>query len=325
VSVWIGVDVGGTKVLAGAVDADGRVTSTVERATPGRLGPVEELEDVLTEAVGEAAGGRPVAGVGLAAAGFVDRTGDRVAFAPHLPWRDAPVRERLSERWQGPVALENDATCAMVAEVELGAARGTSSSVLVTVGTGIGGGLALDGRAVRGAQGMAGEYGHMTLVPDGRDCECGGVGCWEQYCSGRALVRAARSGLADAAEPSVLAEWCPDPSRVTGPLVTRAAGAGDPVACAAFAEVGTWLGRGLVNLVAALDPERVVVGGGVSRAGDLLLEPARRTLAEHLVGAGHREVPEVVPARFGPWAGLVGAAVLVRRLQSGSDGASSTS
>lgn len=320
-SVWIGVDVGGTKVLAGAVDADGRVTSTVERATPGRLGPVEELEDVLTEAVGEAAGGRPVAGVGLAAAGFVDRTGDRVAFAPHLPWRDAPVRERLATRWQAPVALENDATCAMLAELELGAARGTSSTVLVTVGTGIGGGLALDGRAVRGAQGMAGEYGHMTVVPDGRSCECGETGCWEQYCSGRALVRAAQTRLADAEEAagpaSVLGAWCEDTSAVTGPMVTRAAEAGDPVACAAFADVGEWLGRGLVNLVAAIDPERVVVGGGVSRAGDLLLAPARRTLAEHLVGGAHRTVPDVVAARFGPRAGLVGAAVLARQTFAG--------
>lgn len=317
-SVWVGVDVGGTKVLAGVVEEDGSVPTTVERATPGRLGPERELEDVLTDAVLAAADGRHLAGVGLAAAGFVDRTGDRVAFAPHLPWRDAPVRERLSERWQAPVALENDATCAMLAELELGAARGTSSAVLVTVGTGIGGGLGLDGRVVRGAQGMAGEYGHMTVVPDGRSCECGGVGCWEQYCSGRALVRAARAGLDQGGSTSVLATWRDDVSQVTGPLVTRAAQAGDPVACAAFAEVGEWLGRGLVNLVAALDPERVVVGGGVSRAGDLLLSPARRTLAAHLVGGAHRTVPEVVAARFGPSAGLVGAVVLAR--QAGESG-----
>lgn len=310
-SVWVGVDIGGSKVLAGVVDADGRVDGTVERATPGREGPESTLEDVLTEAVLAAAAGRPLAGVGLSAAGFVDRAGERVAFAPHLPWRDAPVRKRLSARWQVPVALDNDATCAMLAELELGAARGASSSLLVTVGTGIGGGLAVDGCLARGAHGMAGEYGHMTVVPDGRECECGGVGCWEQYCSGRALVRAVRERL-EAGGPSLLREWVADPSAVTGPMVTRAAERGDDLARAAFAEVGGWLGRGLANLVAALDPERVVVGGGVSRAGDLLLAPARRTLAERVVGGAHRALPEVVPARFGAQAGLVGAGLLAR-------------
>lgn len=309
-SVWIGVDVGGTKILAGAVDEDGTVAETVGRPTPGRLGTASALEDALTEAVREAAAGRALAGVGVAAAGFVDRAGERVAFAPHLPWRDAPVRERLAERWQVPVTLENDATCAMVAENALGSAHGAGSAVLVTVGTGIGGGLAIDGHVVRGAQGMAGEFGHMTVVLDGRGCECGGAGCWEQYCSGRALVRAARDGLLTTS--SVLDEWCPDHEKLTGPLVTRAAVLGDLVALGAFDVVGGWLGHGLVNLVAALDPARVVVGGGVSTAGEHLLEPARRVLAERLVGGAHRAVPQVVPARFGPEAGLVGAAVQAR-------------
>lgn len=294
--VWIGVDVGGTKVLAGVVDADGRVLHTVR--LPARTGPgdVETLEATLTEAVRSAGEGYAVRGVGLAAAGFVDAAGEQVVFAPHLPWRDAPVRRRMAQRWGLPVALENDATCAAWAEVEHGALRGVPHGVVVTVGTGIGGGLVLDGRVVRGAGGMAGEFGHVRLVPDGRPCPCGLTGCWEQYASGTALVRAA------------------GPAYVDGPAVTAAAEQGDPTALAAFAEVGTWLGIGVANLVAALDPEIVVVGGGVARAGELLLAPARQSLTDHLVAARHRRGPRLEVAHHGEQAGVVGAAALVRRL-----------
>lgn len=310
--VWVGVDVGGTKVLAGVVDEDGTVRRTARRDTPGRTVDATHVEDALTEAVMAVADGAPVAGVGVAAAGFVDAAGERVMFAPHLPWRDDPVRERLSRRWGVPVLLDNDANCAVVAECEHGAARGARSVVMVTLGTGIGGGLVVDGRLVRGHGGMAGEFGHMQVVPDGLVCECGGRGCWEQYSSGNALVRVARARLGS--QPSVLEEACGgNPARLTGPMVTEAAEQGDLVARSAFASVGDWLGVGLANLVAALDPECIVVGGGVAAAGDRLLEPARRALASSLVGASHREVPPVRAAALGPLAGLVGAVVQARR------------
>jgi glucokinase len=303
--VWVGVDVGGTKVLAGVVDERGRVTSTARRTTPGRRVDARIVEDVLTEAVQEAADGRPLAGVGVAAAGFVDAAGERVRFAPHLPWLDEPVRTRLAERWGVPVRLENDATAATYGELVLGAARGMQDVVFVALGTGLGGGIVIGGRLHRGHNGMAGEFGHMRVVPDGLDCPCGSRGCWEQYCSGRALERYARSR---------------DAALVNGPLVTAAADAGDLEARAAFAELGQWLGVGLANLVAAFDPELVVVGGGVSEAGDRLLEPARVALERALVGAGHRDVPAVVPARLGNLAGLVGAAALVRDARDGQTG-----
>ena len=311
--LFVGVDVGGTKVLAAVVSESGEVRRTARRETPGRRVEAALVEDALTEAVHEVAAGEPIAGVGIAAAGFVDAGGERVMFAPHLPWRDEDVRARLTDRWGTVVALDNDANCAARAECRYGAARGVSDAVVLTLGTGIGGAVVLGGQVHRGRNGMAGEFGHMQVVPGGQSCECGGSGCWEQYCSGNALVRYARERIGR--EPSVLEELCGgDPLRLEGSMVTAAAEDGDLVARGAFASVGDWLGVGVANLVAALDPERVVVGGGVSAAGDRLLEPARAALTRSLVGVGHRAVPALVPAQLGPRAGVVGAADLARSL-----------
>lgn len=313
--VYIGVDVGGTKVLAGAVDDAGRIGRTVRRTTPGRRVDVTRVEDAMIEAVLEVADGAPIAGVGVAAAGFVDAEGERVMFAPHLPWRGEDVRRRLAERLQAPVVLDNDANAAAWAEFRYGAARGAQSAVMVTLGTGIGGGLILGERIHRGRNGMAGEFGHMQVVPDGHPCECGGRGCWEQYSSGHALVRFARERIGGA-QPTMLEELCSgSPDLLTGPMVTAAAEDGDLVARAAFASVGDWLGVGIANLVAAFDPDCVVVGGGVSAAGDRLLEPARTALVRSLVGAQQRVVPPIVRAALGPEAGMVGAAALARRVE----------
>lgn len=308
----VGVDVGGTKVLAGVVGKGGAVERTARRETPGRRVDARLVEDALTEAVQAVTGEDILAGVGIAAAGFVDAEGERVRFAPHLPWLDEPVRSRLEDRWGVPVRLENDATAAAYAEAKYGAARGIGDAVVVTMGTGIGGGLVLRGRLHRGLNGMAGEFGHMQVVPEGLACQCGGRGCWEQYASGSALVRYARDGMGTM--PSVLEELCAgNPAFLTGPMVTEAAESGDLLARDAFTHVGEWLGVGLANLVAAFDPACVVVGGGVSAAGDKLLEPARNAMLRALVGAGHRDVPPIVPAALGPEAGLVGAATLARK------------
>ena len=309
--VVVGVDIGGTKVLAGVVSPAGEVLRTVRVAMPGRLAPVEAVEDAVVVAVTDVAAGSPLSAVGLAAAGFV--SGGTVAFAPHLPWRGEPVRDRLAARLGVPVLLDNDANCAAHAEATYGAGRGAPSMVLLTLGTGIGGAFLHDGRVWRGANGMAGEFGHMQVVPDGLPCECGRRGCWEQYSSGNALVRHVRSRLG--AEPTVLAEMSSgDPSLLTGPMVTAAAADGDLVARAAFTSIGEWLGVGLANVVAALDPALVVVGGGVAEAGERLLEPAREALARSLVGAAHRDVPPLRAAALGPAAGLVGAASLASQL-----------
>jgi glucokinase len=311
VPLLVGVDVGGSKVLAVELGTDGSMGRTSTRVTPGRAVESDLVEETLALAVADVAAGRPVAAVGVAAAGFVDATGERVRFAPHLPWRDEEVRQRLEDRFGTRVVLDNDANCAALAELASGAAAGARQAVVVTMGTGIGGAVVVDGRVVRGHNGMAGEFGHTQVVPDGHPCECGHQGCWEQYSSGNALVRLARSRLGH--EPTLLEELCgADPERLSGPMISRAAEDGDLVARQAFASVGDWLGVGLANLVAVLDPEVVVVGGGVSAAGDRLLDPARGALRRALVGAGHRVVPPVRQARYGPEAGAVGAVFLAR-------------
>ena len=294
---YVGVDVGGTKVLAVRVGASGAVEATATRPMPGRTAPVAEVETAIAAAARDVQGERPPVALGVSAAGLVDADGERYLFGAHLPWREAPVRRSLADRTGLPVVLDNDANCAAYAELHTGAARGARSALLITIGTGIGGAIVLDGRVVRGAHGLAGEFGHMQVVPGGLDCECGLRGCWEQYCSGRALERVTRVALG---------------RHLDGPEVSALARAGDAVARHAFGSIGTWLGVGVAGLVSAFDPELVVVGGGVSAVGDLLLAPARRALGESLQGTAYRAVPPLVPAALGPEAGAVGAALLAR-------------
>lgn len=314
-SVVVGVDVGGTHVKAGLVTAGGEVL--VRSRTATATASSEELLEAVVRAVQDllpSAQDRPVLGVGVGAAGLVDHDRGVVVLAPHLPWRDEPVRERLSARLGMPVMVDNDANVAARAEHRLGAGRGESDLLLVTLGTGIGGAHLVDGRLQRGRHGLAGEYGHIPVVPDGRPCPCGRRGCWERYASGSVLGAAARARVR-AGDPGAVAlrDACGgDPSGLTGEQVTAAALAGDPLAVALVAEVGRWLGHGLAGLTLALDPGTVLVGGGLVEAGELLLEPARRALAERVPGAGERPLPTVRTALLGNAAGLVGAADLLR-------------
>lgn len=320
----VGVDVGGTRIKAGLVDPAGRVLAETARDTPARTAGPDVLEDAVVSLVEELVVPTvsPVVAVGVGAAGLVDAARGVVVFAPHLPWRDAPVRERLASRLALPTTVDNDANVAAWAEHRFGAARGESHLVLVALGTGIGGAVITDGRLQRGRHGLAGEFGHQRMVPGGRPCACGHEGCWEQYASGTVLRRLGQDIVRDGGPAArALAELCGgDPDRLRGDHVTRAALAGDPAATAALAEVGTRLGEGLADLVAALDPGTVVVGGGPSQAGELLLTPARAALDRELLGAGHRAAPRVVAAALGPLAGVVGAADLARSSLDGGRG-----
>jgi glucokinase len=311
----IGVDIGGTKVAAGVVDAAGTVLHRTRRDTPHRSTSPRVVEDTIVSAVEELLGhGDDVVAVGIGAAGFVAADRATVVFAPHLSWRNEPLRASLGGRLDLPIFVDNDANAAAWAEHRFGAGRGESHLVMVNLGTGIGGGIVLDGKVLRGRFGIAGEFGHMQVVPDGIRCECGNRGCWEQYASGNALVREARS-LMSAGSPVVsdlFDRVGGDPGELTGPLVTEAARDGDPLARELLGEIGRWLGVGIADLAAALDPGTFVIGGGVSAAGDLLLEPARAAFRRQLTGRGYRPEAAIVQARLGNEAGLVGAADLAR-------------
>ncbi len=311
-TLTIGVDVGGTKVAAGVVDEQGQILARTRRPTPG-VSP-RLVEDTIAAVVADLRSSYEVTAVGIGAAGFVDAARATVMFAPNLVWRDEPLRDEVSARVGLPVVVENDANAAAWAESRFGAGRGEPDLVVVTVGTGIGGGIVRDGKLYRGRFGAAAEFGHLQMVKDGRRCGCGQKGCWEQYCSGRALLHEARE-IADV-QPQrgarLLELGGGEPEGIEAPEVTLAAREGDPAAIACFEEVGYWLGQGLCTLTTVLDPGLLVVGGGVADAGDLLLDPAKRVFAAEMPGGSFRPRPEIRLAELGNDAGLVGAADLAR-------------
>jgi glucokinase len=311
-SLAIGVDVGGTKVAAGVVDEDGRIIAKLKRSTPAASPPLTEqaIADVVTELLDR----RDVSAIGLGAAGFVDSARATMLFAPNLAWRDEPLKQRVEERLGRAVVVENDANASAWAEARFGAARGYRDVMLVAVGTGIGAAIIIGGELYRGRWGIAGEPGHVRVVPDGRLCGCGNRGCWEQYASGNALVAEAREFARRTPKGAMrlLQLGGGVPEGISGPEITQAATEGDPAALRCFQTVGSWLGQGLADLAAVLDPACFVIGGGVSEAGELLLDPARTAFERALTGRGHRPFAEIRVAQLGENAGIVGAADLAR-------------
>jgi glucokinase len=307
----IGVDIGGTKVAAGVVDEAGVILDRVKVATPSRS--PRAVEDTIVAVVERLRRDHRAEAVGIGAAGWVDTDQAVVRFSPHLAWRSEPLKQKLAERIDLPLIVDNDANAAAWAEYRFGAGQGSSVMVCITLGTGIGGGLVINGQLFRGTYGMAGEWGHMILVPNGHRCECGNRGCWEQYASGNALVREAREMiLAQSPVSQRLLEFVGDVDHLDGPTLTAAAVSGEALATELIADIGVWLGIGIANLVAALDPDLVVIGGGVSESGDLLLTPARQSFAKTLTGRGFRPDARIELARFKNDAGLIGAADLAR-------------
>jgi glucokinase len=311
----MGIDIGGTKVLGGVVDPDGNVLAHARRDTPADDGP--KIVSRVIEVIRELADVHEVEAVGIGAAGWIDAKRAAVLFAPNLAWRNEPLRDEVARHISVPVVVENDANVAAWAEFQFGAAADANESmVMYTIGTGIGGALVLGGELVRGANGIAGELGHVLAVPDGHPCGCGRLGCIEQYASGNALVRFAQ-GLAkeDGAGAAQLLELAGGAvDAITGPMVTAAAKVGDPVAREAFRQVGYWLGNGLADLVQIIDPQLLVIGGGVIDAGDALLHPTRDAYLDALAQRGRLQVAEIRGALLGNLAGVVGAADLARHL-----------
>jgi glucokinase len=312
VGLTVGVDVGGTKIAGGVVDDAGKIIARTRRVTPS-TDPVAIVADIVAVAR-ELALDHEVTAIGVGSAGFVDAARSTVLFAPNLAWRDVPVRDRVLAATGVPTVVENDANAAAWGEFRFGAAEDVTDMVCVTVGTGVGGGLVLGGELYRGAHGMGAEVGHMRVVPGGHLCGCGNLGCLEQYASGTALVREARlaAAIRPAAAMRLLELAGGDPAAIVGPMITGAARGGDPLAVELLAGIGSWLGEALASFTALFDPDAFVIGGGVSEAGGLLIEPAVAALEANLIGRGHRTAPEVRVATLGNDAGIVGAADLAR-------------
>lgn len=339
--VMLGVDIGGTKIALGPVDAGGVLRGPSHKVPSDARGS-EELVRGLVEAVRHAlerarSDGLEVRGVGLGCAGTVDRAAGSIVVSPNLPLVDVPLARLVSERVGLPVALDNDANVAALAEVRVGAAAGLRQVAMLTLGTGVGGGLVLDGHVYRGATGAAAELGHTIVAAGGERCGCGAFGCLEAYASGTALERTASRlidaggtlpGLAETGATS-LSGWAATPAAggtapgpvsvaalarlrdaggLDGESIGRLAQEGDPGALAAVTEVGAWLGVGVVNLANMFEPEAVVVGGGLGSLGELLLGPARRVLWAG--GLAPNRNTRLLAAAVGADAGVVGAGLL---------------
>lgn len=308
----VGIDVGGTKIAGGVIAGDGRIVARRRVRSPAS--DPDAMVATIRQMVADLTSDHEVTGVGVAVAGFVDENRALVRYSPNLSWEDVALRDALERHLDVPVVLENDANSAAWGEYRFGAASHVRNLLMVTVGTGVGGGVVIEDRLLRGGFGSATEVGHIRVVPGGLRCGCGQRGCWEQYASGSALVREtmARAAAEQVAAAGLLARAGGKVRRVTGPMVTAAARDGDEFAVSCLEESGRWLGEGLASLVAVLDPELVLVGGGVADAGELLLGPARVAFEETLPAARRRPRPVLRLAALGNDAGMIGAGDLAR-------------
>lgn len=306
----IGIDIGGTKIAGALVSDDGEILSELREPTPA--GDPGAITDLVVRMIEQLSDGQQVIAAGVAAAGFIDAAQSTVYYAPNINWRNEPFRDRLRERLDLDVTIDNDANAAGWAEFRFGAARDVRDMTMLTIGTGVGGAIVTGDRLLRGGFGTAGELGHLRVVPDGLPCGCGARGCIEQYGSGRALLRMANE-IADAGgiglQLSVERERA---DGLTGDILARLLVDEDAGALHALRQLGTWLGQACASLSAVLDPEMFVFGGGVSIAGDRLLDPVRESYLAHLPARGYHPEPKFVVAELVNDAGVVGAADLAR-------------
>jgi glucokinase len=294
----VGIDLGGTNIFGGLVDGTGKILTTTKRPTPVAEGPqgvFSAMKAMIRELLGQA-GGRDVVGIGLGIPGLLDRAKGMSVFSPNMKWQNVPVLSEFTE-FGLPVDMDNDVRCHAIGELHFGAGKGVLNFILITLGTGIGSGIVLDGQLYRGTSGVAGEIGHITLEPGGPQCGCGKQGCFEAIASGKNVGRRAKeAGIAESARE----------------LFDKAR-AGDQAALALVDRVGYDLGRGISIYAHLMNPQRVIVGGGMAQAGDLLFEPMRRyAQAESMPGV--RGSYDIVPAVFGDEAGVVGSAALIPAL-----------
>ncbi|SCK27808.1 glucokinase [Streptomyces sp. WMMB 714] len=308
----IGVDIGGTKIAAGVVDEHGTILETSTVPTPPTA---DHVIDAIADAVRDASAEYEVDAVGIGAPGYVDDKRATVLFTPNLTWRHEALKDKVEQRIDLPVVIENDANAAAWGEYKFGIGTGHEDVVCITIGTGLGGGVIIGGKLHRGRFGVAAEFGHIRMVPDGLLCGCGNQGCWEQYASGSALVRYARQRATATPENATILLGLGDgtPEGVEGKHISEAARQGCPVAVDSFRELARWAGAGLADLASLFDPGAFIVGGGVSDEGDLVLDPIRKSYRRWLVGSRWRPHAEVLAARLGGKAGMVGVADLARQ------------
>lgn len=309
----VGIDIGGTKIAAALVDEKGEILRQTKVASP--IEDSTAMVEAIAKLIDEIASGEKPVGVGVAAAGFLSADREIMYHSPNIDsWRNEPLKARIAEKTKYPVLLENDANAAGWAEFQFGAGKDVSSMIMLTIGTGVGGAIVSAGQLVKGGFGIGGELGHVNVVPQGRECGCGQLGCLEAYASGTALLKAARK-LAASDNPlgARLRQIQGTNPKLKGEDVYQAITEHDPAAIELIEQLGAELGRAIGSIfIPVLDPELVVIGGGVSAVGDVLLDPIRNTFRKHMPAKGYRPELSVVGAKYLNQAGLIGAADLAR-------------
>ncbi len=310
----IGIDVGGTNVKIALVDDSGKIiysNSVPTRAEMGYEYTVNNIKqaiyDLLKETKLEA---KEIEGIGFGFPGQVDYKSGVVRLAPNIPgWVDVPIAKMIEDEFHIPTRVDNDVRCAALGELKYGAGKGCENLICITVGTGIGSGLIVNGKLVRGASNAAGEIGHIKLqIHDGPICGCGDTGCMEAFASGPAIVAMAEEYILGG--KSTKYREMANGGDITPFIVAEAAKAGDPVARRIFSRIGEYIGIGMASVVNLLNPEKIIIGGGVADAGDILLDPLKDTLKKRAMKIAGETV-EVVPAQLGNTAGVIGASLLI--------------
>lgn len=310
---YLGIDLGGTQVKTAVVSADNRILGRHTHDTPAKAGP-EAVVDAMVASARESlrSAGVAAAAAGIGAPGPMDWRSGVVFSPPNLPgWRNVPLAEMMYERLRMPCFVDNDANLACLGEFTAGAGRGVECMCMLTLGTGVGGGIVVFGRLLRGIDGTAAEIGHMTLHRDGRLCGCGARGCLEAYASVTGLVRTVREALEEGRESSLTKMAGSDLGKLTGKMISDAAHAGDALAKWAIEETGDWIGVGLATLINLLNPEKIVLGGGMIAAGEMLFRPVRERALRDAFEVPAKRV-QIVPAELGEDAGVFGAAAAAR-------------
>lgn len=311
----LGVDLGGTKIATALATAQGEILARGRRPTPAQAGPDVVIKSICAT-IGKILSAKKLEssqllGIGIAAAGIIDSDKGKVISSPNLPgWHEVPLRDAVEQRFGIPVYLGNDATLAALGEWRFGLKKGIANLIYITVSTGIGGGIIADGKLYTGVCGVAGEIGHMTIDINGPKCNCGNIGCWETLASGTALAREAVKQIREGAKTSIIELVNGDISKIDAKVVDLAAKQGDELAKELISRLGYYLGVGLVNLVNIFNPELILIGGGVAKTGDLLLQPAIKVVKERAFSTPANAV-KIKPALLGDDSGLLGAAAFV--------------